>query len=723
MAYAHSRNAQGQRQGLEDHIRAVAALAERFASAFDAGPLGRLLGLCHDIGKYDPAWQAYLLASEAGTIKRGHGPDHKGAGAQLASAQLSLAALLIQGHHGGLRCREDALAWLKERSADPATGEAIRRAKAALPELSAASAHALSIPDAIRRDPRSTEMLLRMAFSALVDADYLDTEAHLKGQNARSRGSTITMENLWDRFEYHHASIPRRDDDVSAVRTIVYDACIAAATQPPGLFRLAVPTGGGKTLSSMAFALRHAIQHDMCRVIVAVPFISITDQTAKVYRGAFNDGKKGRRVILEHHSGASADDSGPLGRWARLASENWDAPIVVTTTVQLFESIFAKSTSRCRKNHRLARSVIILDEAQALPSHLLAPILDALKELCAHYGATVVLSTATQPAFDAIPAFSAVPARDIVPDSARLFAMLSRVTYEWRVDVPIPWSDLAQELRAAGSALAVLNTKRDALTMLEALNDPNALHLSTLLCGAHRTHVIAEVKRRLKENVPCLLVSTQVVEAGVDVDFPLVMRALGPLDSIIQAAGRCNREGLLAGKGRVIVFASDGDHMPKDYYYAIATEETRALLRSGQIDPNKPAAARTYFERLFTSVNLDEKGIQSLRKELNYPEVAQRFNMIDDVTESVVITTYGTEEEKEEVRDKLERLRKQDPDARHLLRQLQPYMVAVLTREAEVYKRDGIIIPVLPGVGEWTGGYDAVRGLTVGRLDPATLVL
>ena len=723
MYYAHSRNDSGRRQGLEDHIRAVAALAEEFTFDFDAGPLGRFLGLCHNIGKYDPAWQAYLLASEAGTIKRGRGPDHKGAGAQLASAQLSLAALLIQGHHGGLRGQKDVKQWLKERSADPATGEAIRLAKQALPELSVA--HRLSVPDAIRRDPRSTEIFLRMAFSALVDADYLDTEAHLKGQNARSRGSTATMQDLWERFESHHASMPRRDDAVSAVRTDVYDACIAAATQPSGLFRLAVPTGGGKTLSAMAFALRHALQHDMRRVIVAVPFISITDQTARAYRGVFDEGENGakdNRVILEHHSGASVDDSGPIGRWARLAAENWDAPIVVTTTVQLFESIFAKSTSRCRKNHRLARSIIILDEAQALPPHLLLPILDALKQLCAHYGATVVLSTATQPAFDAIPAFSATPATDIVPDSARLFEALCRVDYEWQVDAPVPWTDIAREMRAAGSALAILNTKRDALAMLDELDDPDALHLSTLLCGAHRGYVIDEVKRRLKGGMPCLLVSTQVVEAGVDVDFPLVMRALGPLDSIIQAAGRCNREGLLPGKGRVVVFASDGDHMPKGYY-TVATGETRALLGAGGLDPDDPAAARTYFERLFATLNLDKKDIQTLRKGLDYPEVAERFKMIDDETESVVITTYGTEEEREEVRDKLERLRRQDPDARRLLRQLQPYMVAVRTREAEAYKREGVIVPVLPGVGEWVGGYDAVRGLNGGKLDPATLVV
>jgi len=565
-------------------------------------------------------------------------------------------------------------------------------------------------------------MFLRMAFSALVDADYLDTEAHLKGQNARSRGSTATMQDLWEQFESHHASIQRRDDAVSAVRTVVYEACMTSATQSPGLFRLAVPTGGGKTLSSMAFALRHALQHDLRRVIVAVPFISITDQTAKAYRDVFDDSEKDNRIILEHHSGASVDDAGPMGRWARLASENWDAPIVVTTTVQLFESIFANATSRCRKNHRLARSVIILDEAQALPSHLLLPILDALKQLCANYGATVVLSTATQPAFDAIPAFSAVPATDIVPDPARLFKALRRVAYDWRVDTPVPWTDIAHEMRAVESALAILNTKRDALAMLDALDDPDALHLSTLLCGAHRSQVIADVKRRLKEGVPCLLVATQVVEAGVDVDFPLVMRALGPLDSVIQAAGRCNREGLLPGKGRVVVFASAGDNMPKGYY-AVATEETRALLGAGPIDPDDPAVARAYFQRLFATLDLDKEGIQVLRKGLDYPEVAERFKMIIDETESVVITTYGTEKEREGVRDKLERLRRQDPDARRLLRQLQPYLVAVRTRAAEAYKREGIIVPVLPGVGEWIGGYDVVRGLNGGKLDPTTLVI
>ncbi len=705
--YAHSRNKQGQRQGLEEHIRAVAELAEEFASAFGAGPFGRIAGLHHDIGKYNPRWQTYLLDSEAGKAKRGSGPEHKGAGSCLITSPFPLGSFLIQGHHGGMYARKDLKGWLKERTADPAVKKAIELAKLNLPELSTLPTP--SLPANMGKDEMRLEMFLRMLFSTLVDADYLDTEMHLKSQKARQRGSTATMQNLWDRFAHHHATLAQRDDTVSRVRTAVYDACVEAGDLPHGLFKLAVPTGGGKTLSAMAFALRHALQHDLQRVIVAVPFISITDQTAKTYRDVFEQGDQDR-IILEHHSGAEFDDTRQQGRWARLASENWDAPIVVTTTVQLFESIFAKSTSRCRKNHRLARSVIILDEAQALPPRLLEPILDALKHLCTDYGSTVVLSTATQPAFDGIPAFSTVKAQDIVPDSTALFEALRRVTYEWRIDAPVPWADIAEEMHAAGSALTIVNTKKDALALLGNLDDPETLHLSTLLCGAHRRDVIARVKALLKAEQPCKLVSTQVVEAGVDVDFPLVLRAFGPLDSIIQAAGRCNREGLLLEKGRVIVFTSEGERMPKGYY-TVATGETRTLLGTGTLNPNDPADVRVYFNRLFRTLDLDEEEIQTVRKEFDYPEVAERFKMIEDASESVVITTYGSKDDQKEVRDILERLYKQDPDARQLLRQLQPYMVSVRTREAEAYRKKGLILPVLPGVGEWTGAYDAVRGL------------
>ncbi len=721
---AHSRNTRGQRHDLEAHLRSVADLAAGFAAAFDASDLARLLGLWHDLGKYNPVFQQYLLDCEADPTHRGHGPDHKAAGAQLTRRYLPPAATVIQAHHGGLKAPNDFRDWLVERSKDPAIADSLRLARQAIPDLEPAKPPAL--PSHILHDPLAAEFFLRMIFSALVDADYLDTEQHFSAHLSPKRGATVSMDTLWERFGAYRKTkgmdIPRTDA-VGAVRHAVYDACLAAATLPPGLFRLAVPTGGGKTLSAMAFALQHARQHDLRRIIVAVPFISITEQTAQTYREAFERTDQPDTVVLEHHSGATVDQkSNPGAMWARLAAENWDAPIIVTTTVQLFESLFANGTSPSRKNHRLARSIIILDEAQAFPARLLSPILDALQELCRHYGTTVIMSTATQPAFEEIPAFARLTTRDIVPDAARHFELLRRVEYEWWTDREVPWAEIAALMRAQGSALTIVNTKRDALTLLDALDDPDALHLSTLLCGAHRRAVIADVKRRLQQGKPCLLVATQVVEAGVDIDFPLVLRALGPLDSMIQAAGRCNREGLLQ-QGRVIVFRSEGDHMPPGFY-RIATNITSTMLGAaqGHLDLDKPDVIRTYFQLLYHDVDTDAEGIQTLRSRLDYPKTAELFRIIEDDAESVVVS-YGSDDERKEVQRSLDRLRNDDPQARLLLRRLQPYMVSVRTREAEHFKRRGRISPVCPGVSEWLGAYDAVRGLTDADLKADVLVV
>ncbi|MDP9383610.1 MAG: DEAD/DEAH box helicase family protein [Chloroflexota bacterium] len=488
--------------------------------------------------------------------------------------------------------------------------------------------------------------------------------------------------------------------------------------EPTGLFRLAVPTGGGKTLSGMAFALRHALHHGLERIIIAVPFISITEQTAGVYRQAFSDTADGESAaaVLEHHSGVRGDtdeqgDFHPSQVWARLAAENWDAPVIVTTTVQLFESLYANRTSPSRKLHRLARCVIILDEAQALPSHLLSPALDALRQLCDHYGASVVISTATQPAFEEIPQFRELPATEIVPDPARHFRVLKRVDYEWRTDPKLSWDEVAALMREQPQALAVLNTKRDALSLLDALDDSDALHLSTSLCGAHRRRVIKEVRRRITEGEPCRLVSTQVIEAGVDLDFPLVLRALGPLDSIIQAAGRCNREGKLE-RGRVIVFDPAEGGLPQGSF-KVGAQATRTLLGRGEPDPDDPATCREYFRGLLQLLDLDARDIQKLRERFEYPEVSRKFKMIEEDTVGVVVTTYGTEEERQKVRRQLEELRHNPASVRWALRRLQPYTVSVRSRLAGEYRQKGFVSPILDNleVGEWHGEYERVRGL------------
>lgn len=723
MAWAHSANAAGVRHDLVEHLSETARLAERFASGFGGGPLARRVGLWHDIGKFARPFQEYLHACEQDLVGRRRGPDHKAAGARLAARhRLGLAALLIQGHHGGLRSPAEFQAWLARHEGMAAVAAATDTARGAMPHLEPPAP--VLLPEFAEANPRAAELFLRMVFSALVDADFLDTERHFHMAVARSRSAKATIELLWRRLEASQQELSgRATDSVARLRHDVYETCLAAAEQPPGVFRLTVPTGGGKTRSAMGFALRHALQHGARRIVVAVPFISITEQTAARYRQIFEtDGAD--PAVLEHHSMVlDADDelgdSRPDWVWRRLAAENWDAPVVVTTTVQLFESLFANRTSRVRKLHRLAQSVVILDEAQALPSSLLEPILDVLGELTRNYGTSVVLSTATQPAFQAIPPFAATPAIEIVPEPARLFRALDRVDYEWRIDPALAWAEVAELLRAESQVLAIVNTKRDALALLDALGDPDALHLSTLLCGAHRRKVLRTVEHRLAEGRPCRLISTQVVEAGVDLDFPVVLRALGPLDGIIQAAGRCNREGRLH-RGRVVIFTPSEGGLPQGAYRT-ATQITAALLDGGRLDLGDPAVPEAYFKRLFETLDPDARQVQRLRERFDYPEVARRFRMIDGQTANVVVR-YDDGAGQQLPYEAIEALRRGTPEARHLLRRLQPFVVPVPLGSVARYARQGLIVPVTDSFGEWVGVYDQVRGLLADDPDLGVLI-
>ena len=508
MLYAHSANHQGERQPLIDHLRNVAALAHHMAEPFGGGSLAFLAGLWHDAGKADPAWQRRLIECEQG-IRDRIGIDHKCAGVLLAEevgGTAELAGLLIHGHHGGLRGRETFLPWLSEHRELPGTRQALKALREAMPDLTAHQPP--RCPESVRKDRLAADLFLRLTYSALVDADSLDTEAHKLAGQKSMRVSTNSLEELWHRYTRFLAKQPSvPDTDVNRVRDYVHQACLEAAPKTRGIFRLTVPTGGGKTRSVMAFALRHGIEHHLQRVIIAVPFTTITQQTARIYREMFEEGySEYGPVVLEHHSAAiegagraTGDDDGFTedAVWQRLASENWDAPVVVTTTVQLFESLFSNQRSKTRKLHNLAGSVIVLDEAQALPPGLLSPILNGLRQLTHGYGSSVVLCTATQPAFEVIPEFRDSIAQEIVPDHPRHFELLRRVAYEWRTDAPNQWAEIAGWMRAEHSALLIVNTKRHALELLDSLGDPDAMHLSTLLCGIHRTEVITEIKRRL----------------------------------------------------------------------------------------------------------------------------------------------------------------------------------------------------------------------------------
>ncbi|MGI6366747.1 MAG: CRISPR-associated helicase Cas3' [Anaerolineae bacterium] len=701
MTYAHSANALGVRHTLEAHLEGVAELTASFAEALGASELGYYLGRWHDLGKASKAFQQYLLDSEAGRRPR-RGPDHKAAGALLAQGTLGPLAMVLQGHHGGLTSIADYEAWLAERQR--AAEETLQATKQSGLCVTPASMPAL--PAAMQgSDYLSGEFFVRMLFSALVDADYLDTARHFNPAQLDQLPDTPSLEELWHRYLQAQEGLSGKGEGiVNRVRHEVYQCCIAAAAGPTGLYRLAVPTGGGKTRSALGFALAHALRHNLRRIVVAVPFLSITDQTAQVYRSILETDD--RPVVLEHHSATNLEEiEADTGDWARLAAENWDAPVIITTTVQLLESLFAAGPQRARKIHRLAQSVIILDEVQALPVHLLEPILDVLRRLAKEYGTTVVLSTATQPAFDLIPGFADATMVDMVPNAREHYAALKRVRYEMAGDRT--WEEIADEMAEQHQAMAIVNTKSDAMTLLDALNarGEHAMHLSTQLCGAHRKAVLIELKDRLSSGERCLLVTTQVVEAGVDIDFPVVFRAMAPLDSIIQAAGRCNRENRRA-EGRVVVFEPVDGHTPPGFY-KMATGSARATLAQG-VDLDTLEGTRGYYEKLYQYADTDSQRIQPDRRALDFARVDEKFHIIDSATVPVVITNYDDNKEAEEILDQLER---RSAESRKLLRRLQPYIVGVYARALEEFRQKGLVTEVMEGVYRWFGQYDPIRGL------------
>lgn len=712
--YAHSAPVGGKKQELKVHLLSVASKAADFAAKFDSQALGYLSGLWHDMGKYDPAFQKYLDDPE-----HRRGPRHKLTGAVHAGrANTPLTSYVILGHHGGLPCRSD----VRQIGVAPPDIKALVKAfdedmgaDAGIPPSPA--------PPAWIDCPHSLELFIRMLFSALVDADALDTEAHFHPLRAPVRGQGPPLSDVWQRLEGDQAALSGRlDDRVNRARHEVYMACLKAAEQSPGFFRLTVPTGGGKTRSGLAFGLRHALLHGLDRVIIAAPYTAIIEQTAQTLRDAV-----GAEAVLEHHSAAEIEDEdeGEDGaRWARLAAQNWDAPVIITTTVQLFESLFHNRPGRCRKLHNIARSVIILDEVQTLPPELLTPVTNVLGELVRHYRTTVLLCTATQPAWGAWSKLSGLSeireAVEVVPDSPRLFRELERVAYRV-IDQPVDWAAAAAMLREQRQGLAVLNTRAHALGLLDALDDPDALHLSTLLCAAHRRVVLARAKDKLSDDEPCHLVSTQTIEAGVDIDFPFVMRAMGPLDRIVQAAGRCNREGRLEC-GVCVVFTPQEKGMPRGAY-RVATDVAVNAMKSGSFDPNDPQTFDRYFARWLGHVETDTLNIQRLREAMDYPEVALKFKLIRDESNVPAVVHYrDPERDPDLVLDLIRRLRAQSERPSVLFRGLQPFIVSVPRSKLSDYQKGGLIVPLVPGLWEWLGTYDERRGIGTGTADFAGYV-
>lgn len=711
---AHTKNNLGKQQGLEEHLLHVAEMARRYSTSFGGEIFAYYAGLAHDIGKYDPAFQEYLLDAETHPGQRQRGPDHKSAGAVLAEKleRRGILASILFGHHGGIPDRPLLQTTIRDRQAKKTIQAAIATAKAQFPELENPPQ---KLFPAYVHSALELEFFARIAFSALVDADFLDTEQHFNAGERPERSNRWNITNLWHTFavSYQRKFANAERSVLNTIRSEVYEQCVHAAPLPPGFFRLTVPTGGGKTLASLAFALRHAQIHSLERVIYALPYTSIIDQTVKVFHDLFGD----EQAFLEHHSDISMPDPEhptPSEIRRRLRAENWDAPLIATTTVQLFESLLGHGTSKCRKLHNIVKSVIVLDEVQTLPVYFLTPILDVLRELCTHYGVTVLLCTATQPDFESRQNFEGLSdIREIVPHPEHSFASLKRVEYQLpKAGETWTWRQVADRVRAEPRILVIVNTRRDATELLSLLTDDDErgeeeqsalFHLSTRLCSEHRKAVLEEVHRRLKAKEPCRLIATQVIEAGVDVDFPLVMRALGPLDSLVQAAGRANREGKMSSLGRVIVFVPEDGHTPKGSYQ-VGTDIATRLLKDGQADLHDPTLYQRYFQEYYSLPYRDHSGIQELRKHFNYPEVAQKFRLIDASTPAIV--TYEPAIEK--ISKLLDRVQKAKKPHRDDLRALQPYMVNVSTYEFEQAKKNALVSEIIADVWTWRANkYDS----------------
>lgn len=730
-------------EALELHLRRVAQKAAALAEASRPGDreweaLARVAGLFHDLGKYRDEFQRYI-------VENGPEAPHSAYGAKAVWGFGVPPVLAIAGHHGGLR----DLASVKDRIRS-VPDDQVRLS------LERASAEAIDLPPSPPApghiDRLSEEFRTRMLFSILVDADRLMTEMHDLGSERPSAAldAEACLRNLLART----ADLERRPATTDAARAVqehrrrVLDACLDRAGDAPGIFSLTVPTGGGKTLSGMAFALAHAARFSLRRVVVAIPFLSIIEQNAREYAALF-----GRGTVVEHHSAvvpADSEDEGCECRVLDVQTENWDAPILVTTTVQLVETLFGANPSRARKLHNLARSVVLLDEVQSLPLHLLDPLVHVIGELARNWGATVVLCSATQPGFRRGPSlpsgFDAGQVREIAPDPPAAFRALRRVRYEVRRPM-LDLAGLAEELAGFPQVLCVVNLRRHAAELWQLLRDrladegKNSLfHLSSLMCAQHRFSALGDpstpadgtIRARLREGLPCRVVSTQLVEAGVDLDFPVVYRALAPLDAIVQAAGRCNREGrLVDAEGRpalglVRVFRTP-DAGPRGWY-RVGTERAAQALEvfTEEQLASDPSIFERYFEGLWSATQTDRHGpgelpLQRERELLAFRRVSDRAKVIEEDTAPVVVP-WG------EGAALIDALRASRFATREDLRQIQRYLVNVRRgRALDDAIGKGLLEPLLPKLELFTlcnrQSYSEDRGLILEALPSEAFVI
>ena len=673
--YAHSGNDYKKWHLLKEHLTSVSRLAGEHLAGWRGEEEAKLAGLLHDLGKYGERFQNRLHGQDKGL-------DHWSQGAFLAIKKggAIAAALAIQGHHIGLQSLQmEDLKKLKPEllKENHPQGLALSEVDITLLEnrlieddLSFSKLQTRLFASPLGESQARIDNMLdvRRLFSALVDADFIDTEAHFNGNEQgkvpREQGLKLNENGLakkaLETLKKHidnKAGQANPSAVLNDIRQELLQSCLQQAQQKAGTFTLTAPTGSGKTLSMLSFALQHADKHKLERIIMVVPYLSIIEQTAKIYRDIFVDFDDD--FILEHHSmaglGAEKAETDADGdeeqerqvKRQRLLSENWDAPIIITTSVQFLESLFSNRPSSCRKIHRIANAVILFDEVQTLPTPLAIPSLAAVSHIATHWNSSVVFSTATQPAFNHLHeevskhCTGGWEPDEIVTDHADMMDKLRRVQFTWLTDKPT-WQSLADTLSEHPQVLCIVNLKRHAQDLWLALEgEEDLFHLSTNLCPLHRQEVLEKVRQRLKDGLPCRLIATQCIEAGVDVDFPVVYRAFAPLDAIIQAAGRCNREGQ-PDLGQTFIFTPDcGGSLYPDGTYQQAANVTESLKNQlgDHFDLYNPEVIERYYRRLYTvaAPGQSAKDLYQSIAELSFPDVARQFRLIKNDMINIVV--------------------------------------------------------------------------------------
>lgn len=742
---AHSPGVNGQWHLLRDHLRDTAELARRFAEPWGGDDLAAFIGLSHDLDKYKDEWQDALRAVVRGERTK-TGVPHAAGGGTLGSLLVDgeasvetalLHALLVRSHHSGLRNMSGAVFESLRAGMRGDTDEIRRIAESDLGLNFGDVAADVTMPswfperldlDSIyfgkkrltgdaARDAITVEMFARMTFSTLVDADWSDTDAHFRSRPLFPEAE-LDAPAVWARFQEQHANSfngPARHP-MDRLRNDLFDNAVAAALSKPGFYSLDAPVGSGKTLAGMAFALRHAAEHQKRRIIVAVPYTTITTQNAAVYR-RFLDPDNTGRVVLENHSGILSERvlNDP---WRRGVSSNWNAPVIVTTDVQLLESLHDYRTGAVRKLHRIANSVIILDETQSLPVSLLPTILETLRELVDHYGVTVLFSSATPPNFSALPVWQGI-------DITHIDAPDPNAVSSSRVDLVLPtagepaktWKETAALVDAQPQTLSILNTIASVNSLIDelrALGAPHVRAFTARLCGIHRTRVLADAQQRLAAGDPIHLVATIAIQAGVDISFPWGLRELAGLVDILQALGRINRHAALA-TATLLVTEIEGSRNPSAES-EIAARITRRLFIDGDYDPSTPEGLSLYFRELYAALLRDGTGqraaeIAQLRHALAFESVADAFTMIDsEYTTPVLITDYGTSQERAAVAALVEALSVQDAKPTNAQQGLIQQFSAsapnrVITPSTTRELSDGTLV--------WLGEYDSILGVVV----------